>query len=105
MPSLSEFQVDGPEWAKGCEACTYGMVVAPPIIGSLPLYEQRAIAHGEDMILYCDCRAGHMARQHLRKLYAALPLESLKNLREHFLSSLPVPSIHPAGASETERAA
>lgn len=91
-PTLS-----GPEWASGCEACSYGIVAAPEIVSILPLSECRAVQAAEDMILFCDCRAGHMYRQGLRKVYAAINVHSKQNLRAIVLAAA-IPTVHGATA-------
>lgn len=83
----------GPEWARGCEACEFGLVVAPEIAPMLNTSEGRAIQMDEDMIEFCNCRAGHMYRQHLRRVLTGINLASRKNMRE-FVISARVPSIH-----------
>jgi hypothetical protein len=96
--SLNDYQVNGPDWAKGCEACEFGIVAAPPILGALPLHEQRAVAHAEEMILFCECRAAYMYRQYLRKLYNAMSIETRKNVYEHLMAAR-VPTVHFEGAA------
>lgn len=95
MDSLSEFQVDssGNEWAKGCAQCNYGLIAAPEPIGALPLSEQRAVQADEDMLLFCDCRAGFMYRQYLRKVHSSLNSYSRQKIYE-IVSAASVPTIH-----------
>lgn len=98
MPaSLKDFQIEGPTWAAGCDACEFGILVAPQVIGMLPLYEQRAVANAEGLIVFCECRAAYMYRQYLRKLYNAMEMESRKNIREFLLDAMPAPTLHYEG--------
>ena len=60
----------GPDWARGCGNCQYGWVGVQHDNGPLPLYAMRAMLAAEGVIAFCDCRAGHMARQHARRVYA-----------------------------------
>lgn len=85
--------LSGPEWAYGCEACTYGIVAAPAIVPVLPLSECRAVQAHEDMILFCDCRAGFLYRQYLRKVYSTLNMGSRQNITAIVLAAN-VPSVH-----------
>lgn len=91
----SSITTSGPEWAKGCEACINGLVVAPEIVPELNLAEGRAIQMDEGMIEFCNCRAGHMYRQYLRKVLGGLSLESRLNYRQFVLAAR-VPTIHAA---------
>lgn len=93
--SPKDFQVNGPEWAKGCEHCEYGILSAPEILGQLTLSEQRAVANDEGMILFCECRAAFMYRQFCRKTFSGLGLETRRNIREHLANH--APTIHMAG--------
>lgn len=85
-----------PEWAHGCPACKFGIVVAPDIVSVLPLAECRAVQAAEEMILFCDCRAGHMNRQGLRKIYATIDVHSKQNFRAIVLAAN-VPTVHAEG--------
>lgn len=98
MPSLSAYQIDGPEWAHGCEGCQYGLAVAPEIIRILTLAEQRAVQMDGGLIEFCNCRAGYMYRQYLRKVLSGLELQSRLNIRAIVLADQ-VPTIHLAGAT------
>lgn len=98
MASLNEFQVNGPEWAKGCEGCQFGLAVAPEIIPMFNLPEQRAVQMDEGLIEFCNCRAGFMYRQHLRKVLNGLSLESRKNIRAFVLAER-VPTVHFEGVA------
>lgn len=83
----------GPDWASGCGACAFGIVAAPDIVPALPLHESRAVQANEDMILFCDCRAGFMYRQQLRRVYNTLSMGSRQNIRAIVMAAT-VPSIH-----------
>lgn len=96
MDSLKEFQASGPEWSRGCESCRFGLAVAPEIIPALGLGEQRAVQMDEGMIEFCDCRAGFMYRQYLRKVLAALSMESRRSVLAH-VTATRVPTIHFEG--------
>jgi hypothetical protein len=82
-----------PPWACGCEHCEYGYVSAPALIGALTVAEQRAVGADEGLIVFCNCRAGHLNRQYLRKVHHGLLLEQKKNYRAVLLAALE-PTIH-----------
>lgn len=90
---LSNASPKGPDWAHGCPGCTYGVVLPPAPIPLLPLHEQRATEAAEGLLIFCDCRAGFMYRQYLRKVYARIGMESRKNLRDIVMAAN-VPTIH-----------
>ena len=96
MPLSSELQAEAPHWASGCESCQCGLVVAPEIIPALGLGEQRAVQMDEGMIEFCECRAGFMYRQYLRKTLNALGMETRRNIHTH-VTAVRVPTIHMAG--------
>lgn len=55
-------------WANGCDDCQYGLLYPPPVQTTVPLYILRAVQMKRDMLTFCTCRAGHLRRQHLRKV-------------------------------------
>lgn len=85
----------GPDWSHGCEHCAYGLILAPDIIGAVSVSEQRAVAHIDNMIVYCECRAGHMYRQHLRRVSETLSEYQRNSIRGH-MAVANVPTIHGA---------
>lgn len=96
--------IAGPEWAKGCPSCQFGIVAAPDILRSFPLNEGRAVQAHEELILFCDCKAGHMYRQNLRKHYNALNWETRKGILEH-IEAANVPTVHGATAATEQEPA
>lgn len=82
------------DWARGCSHCKFGIVAAPDIVPALPLHESRAVQANEDMILFCDCRAGFMYRQCLRRVYSTISMETRRNILAHISAATPVPTIH-----------
>lgn len=93
MDSLNELLISGPEWAGGCESCQYGLAVATEPIGILLLHEQRAIEANEDLLLFCTCRAAHMYRQYLRKVYAKIELQTRYNIYQ-IITAAHMPTVH-----------
>lgn len=92
------FKIEVPlqeQWTYGCEHCEFGLIVAPALIGAVNVSEQRAVAHVDGLLLYCDCRAGHMYRQHLRKGADTLNEYSRNSIRGH-MALAAVPHIHAA---------
>lgn len=83
----------GPDWARGCEACAFGIIAAPDIVPALPMHESRAVQAHEDMILFCDCKAGFLYRQHLRKVYAKLGMEQVRSILA-WVNAATVPTVH-----------
>lgn len=96
MTTTESGKVRGPEWARGCDQCNYGLIAAPEPIGALSLYEQRAIQAHDDMLDFCNCRAGHMYRQHLRKVYNNTSQDARDKIRNYIWASMPMPTIHLA---------
>lgn len=83
----------GPDWARGCPSCEFGIVVAPDILAAFPINESRAMQAAEQLVEFCDCRAGHMYRQNLRKHYNALNMETRRSILEH-INAASVPTVH-----------
>src|SRR3990172_584166 len=49
----------GPAWAYGCSECTFGLVLDAPIPhSSMSLYEIRRMQARDEIIAFCECRAG-----------------------------------------------
>lgn len=61
-----------PDWARGCGSCNFGITGMQCENGPLPLFLLRALLAERHLIDFCDCRAGQMARQHARRVYAAI---------------------------------
>lgn len=61
--------VKGPEWAHGCEKCRFGIVFPTELSGADSLYMERLAQAVDGIVEFCDCKAGHMYRQHLRAEY------------------------------------
>ncbi len=59
-------------WACGCEDCRYGLIYPPPVDTTVPLYILRAVQMKRNMLTFCTCRAGHMRRQHLRRVLSKI---------------------------------
>lgn len=81
------------DWAFGCPKCKFGLAVAPAILPAISLYEGRAVQAAEQLLVFCECRAGHMYRQQLRKVYATLSMEQKRNVLAH-IQAASVPTIH-----------
>lgn len=79
-------------WANGCAKCKFGIATAPDILGAFPFVEGRAVQADEGLVEFCDCRAGFMHRQGLRKIYNTLSMELRRNVLEH-ISAL-TPTVH-----------
>lgn len=54
----------GPEWARGCEWCSFGIVYSPALSVNLPLSEARRAAVSDT--IFCQCKAGVTYEQFLR---------------------------------------
>lgn len=72
----------GPEWARGCDKCKFGIIHQPDLWGcGVSLFIARAMAMDLDgicYVIYCDCRAGQAAmakdqktRDGLNKIHTA----------------------------------
>lgn len=91
---MTTVTLTGPDWARGCDQCSFGIVAAPDIVSALPMHESRAVQAHEDMILFCDCKAGLLYRQCLRKIYNGLSIDSRRTILAHINAATPVPTIH-----------
>lgn len=90
---MTTVTLTGPEWARGCASCAFGIVAAPEIVPALPMYESRAVQAHEDMILFCDCKAGFLYRQCLRKVYAKLSMEERRKILA-WVQAAVTPTVH-----------
>lgn len=59
----------GPEWAHGCEHCRHGIRNYTAPTGRDTLYMERLVMAVDGLLDFCDCKAGHMLRQYLRRQY------------------------------------
>ncbi len=62
-----------PDWAYGCDKCRYGLIgaeSADQLPG--PLYLVRMYQASAGRFQFCDCQAGNMMRQFLRKTHTAV---------------------------------
>ena len=51
-----------PPWARGCEGCAYGIILAPELTGAASLYLERLVQATDGDITFCTCPAGHSYR-------------------------------------------
>lgn len=51
-----------PSWARGCDACACGIVLAPELTGAAPLYLERLVQAIDGDITFCTCQAGQRYR-------------------------------------------
>jgi hypothetical protein len=65
-------EASAPAWAKGCGNCDFGVIGMEHATGPLPMFLMRAVLAERHIIEFCDCRAGHMARQHARRIYTTI---------------------------------
>lgn len=86
-------------WARGCSKCKCGIVSGADILPALSLYEGRAVQAHEELLIFCDCRAGFMYRQNLRRIYSTLSMDTRRNVLAH-ISAASVPSIRYEPAQE-----
>lgn len=103
--AIGDLSNPGPDtnmfWAQGCADCRYGIVLAPPRTGAVSLYAERLVQASDQSVEFCACRAGHMARQHMRKLWQTRQTEAngfseLDWARAHVVAaqSSAMPTIH-----------
>lgn len=88
MPRYQKVEYPGEkqhEWAKGCASCSYGMVIAPDILKHLTVAEGRAMQMDCDMIVFCECKAGHMQRQYLRKVLSNMEMQRRQVLYDYVM--------------------
>lgn len=106
MKKLSEAlpRTSHTHWGHGCQKCKYGLVNAPAILGAFPFYESRAVQAQEGLVEFCDCRAGHMYRQCLRKHYNALGWELRRLILDH-IEIASMPTVHGVTAATEQEPA
>lgn len=62
----------GPEWASGCGQCRYGIVNYEEPRGGDSLYMERLVQAVDGALQFCECQAGNMLRQNLRRQYTVV---------------------------------
>jgi hypothetical protein len=77
LPDLADdhFEAHAPDWASGCPKCRFGIVGSVPLVRSIPLFEERMIQAAMGTLQFCDCRAGMLYRQYLRRHYSKTTVE------------------------------
>lgn len=90
----------GPAWAYGCESCRYGLVNAPDVTGAVPIYEERTMHAADGLITFCNCQAGHMYRQHLRRWYSRMTDEYREYLRGVMAAHVTTPTMRYEGTQK-----
>lgn len=60
------------EWARGCDACKYGVVASVDMTGVCEFYLERLIQTLRDQIEYCTCRAGVAYKAYMMNRYQIL---------------------------------
>ena len=64
--------MDGPTWAMGCYACSYGLLQAPSLARDSPSYYARLGHFQRGELTFCDCQAGQAYYKYLEKLRSEL---------------------------------
>lgn len=105
-----------PEWAKGCDQCSCGIVSAPELTGVASLYMERMIQAKDGVLIFCTCQAGQRYRVALLNRYQALieearrhpsmleaarqlthpDIENTRNAMHAAYEAAPPPTIHAA---------
>lgn len=62
---LKEIADNGPEWAAGCDRCTFGVASAPPLTGAASILLERLVQAIDKQLVFCDCTAGERYRANL----------------------------------------
>lgn len=95
MKKIADYlpRVSHTHWAHGCGKCKYGIAIAPDILAAFPLFEGRAVQAHEELIVFCDCKAGHLYRQCLRKRHNDMGMELKRLVLAHINAAASVPSI------------
>lgn len=71
----------GPAWAKGCTACTFGIVSAPELTQAAPIFLERIIQALDGDITFCTCQAGQSYRVALRNRHRAIIEQDKRDAR------------------------
>lgn len=78
---LSSTTLKGPDWAKGCESCDHGIVLAPEITGAVEFYLERLVQAVDGDITFCECRAGQAYRVSLLNRHRKLIEDAKQDTR------------------------
>lgn len=95
--TLKEISTNGPEWAKGCPKCKFGVAASAPLTGADHLYFERLVQASDGDLTFCDCRAGLLAKQYMKRLYRQTTSQDLGTARykvEAARESAPAPTVH-----------
>lgn len=81
----------GPQWANGCDKCSYGIQIEPAQFEAwgVPLYMKRSAGAHLQETIFCDCKAGTRARAHALTMWSKYGNDNYKRQAEALLS-------HPA---------
>lgn len=96
-----------PAWARGCDDCANGIVLAPELTGAVPLYMERLVQAIDQDITFCSCRAGKAYRSSLLNRRQQIIEQSRKEAKATSIldNSSPIDSaraaIHAAQARNT----
>ena len=66
----------GPSWSEGCYNCSHGIVKAPELTRTVPLYLERLVQFDAHEIEFCSCKAGVCYAVSLTNLRQALREEA-----------------------------
>lgn len=92
LRNVKEIGKVGPDWARGCKECKYGIVLAPEITGACELYLERLVQALDKQITFCECQAGTRYRDYLLSRRQFLLAEARNDYR---MSAFAAKSTHP----------
>jgi len=79
--TMKAIEANGPDSARGCGACAFGIVLAPELTGAASFYLERLVQAVDGDITFCTCQAGQHYRVSLANRYRQLTEEAKKDTR------------------------
>lgn len=94
-------EIVGPSWAYGCSECTYGLVLDAPIPrSSMSFYEIRRMQARDEIIVFCECRAGQAYKAFAARQDAQVERPAIQPLPSRPASRANIHEMPPAVAEE-----
>jgi len=102
-PDVLTIATSGPAWAKGCDACKYGIVASPEVTGAVEFYLERVVQAVDGDLTFCTCKAGQRYRVSLLNRHRKLLADAKKDGRmTEAVSNKSHPDIENARAAMLE---
>lgn len=76
---LKTIAANGPEWARGCPQCSFGIKAAMPLTGATDLMTERIAQMDMGLVEFCGCQAGQAYKRRVTAYRDQLIDEACKN--------------------------